>query len=200
MKGTNPFAFKFNTMALVLIPVAVGINYVGKLFASVLKLPLWLDSVGTILAAMLAGPWIGAITGLINNIIYGLTIDPGSAFYAITSVAIGLTAGILAYMGWTKNWTLAFLMGLVVALVAAIVSTPLNILLWGGQTGNIWGDLVFAAIIARDLPLLLASFTGELVVDLMDKVATVLVSYIIYRSLPKRFLIAFNNENKTEKF
>ena len=72
----SPWSLKFNTAALVLIPAAVGINYIGKLFAGVLKLPLWLDSIGTCLAACLAGPVVGAIAGAANNLIYGLTMDP----------------------------------------------------------------------------------------------------------------------------
>lgn len=54
--------WSFSTAALVLIPVAVGINYIGKLFAGVLKLPLWLDAIGTVLASMLAGPVIGRLS------------------------------------------------------------------------------------------------------------------------------------------
>ena len=50
MKNKNnnsPWSLKINTASLVLIPAAVGINYIGKLFAGMLKLPLWLDSIGT---------------------------------------------------------------------------------------------------------------------------------------------------------
>src|SRR5690606_2599607 len=36
----NPWALRFTTLTIVLIPVAVGINYVGKLIAAGLKLPL----------------------------------------------------------------------------------------------------------------------------------------------------------------
>jgi len=85
------WSISFSTPVLVLIPVAVGINYVGKLFAQLLKLPLWLDSIGTVIASMLSGPIVGSISGAINNIIYGLTMDPISFVYALTSVAIGLT-------------------------------------------------------------------------------------------------------------
>lgn len=64
---------KLNTACLVLIPACIGINYLGKLFASVLKLPLWLDSIGTCIGGALGGPIIGAICGAANNLIYGLT-------------------------------------------------------------------------------------------------------------------------------
>ena len=40
MKKSNIWTLKLNTATLVLIPAAVGINYLGKLFAGVLKLPL----------------------------------------------------------------------------------------------------------------------------------------------------------------
>ncbi len=69
MKKNSMWSLNFTTAALVLIPAAIGINYLGKLFAGLLKLPLWLDSIGTVLASMLAGPIIGAIAGIVNNII-----------------------------------------------------------------------------------------------------------------------------------
>ncbi len=67
-----------------LIPAAIGINYVGKLFASMLKLPLWLDSIGTCPAASLAGSLVGALAGFLTNVIYGLTMDPISTVYGLT--------------------------------------------------------------------------------------------------------------------
>jgi len=59
MSKKSMWSISFSTPVLVLIPVAVGINYVGKLFAQLLKLPLWLDSIGTVIASMLSGPmWV----------------------------------------------------------------------------------------------------------------------------------------------
>ncbi|MFW5999360.1 MAG: ECF transporter S component [Halanaerobiaceae bacterium] len=183
----------FSTMALVLIPVSIGINYVGKLFAQALKLPLWLDSIGTILAGILAGPWIGAISGAINNIIFGLTADPISFAYALTSIAIGIAAGLMARMGFARDIKSAFIMGLVIAGVATIVSTPINIYFWGGQTGNIWGDALFGFLRSRNWPLWLASGLDEFVVDLPDKIVTTIIAFIIFTGLPKRITVLFND-------
>ena len=41
------FITRINAATFVLIPACIGINYLGKLFASVLKLRIWLDSIGT---------------------------------------------------------------------------------------------------------------------------------------------------------
>src|SRR5690625_7868573 len=85
MSKKSMWSLRLSTAAIVLIPAAIGINYLGKLFAGLLKLPLWLDAIGTVLASMLAGPVIGAASGIINNLIYGVTVDPISTVYAITS-------------------------------------------------------------------------------------------------------------------
>ena len=43
----------FSMVALLLIPIAVAINFVGGQLASLLKLPFYLDTIGTILAVCL---------------------------------------------------------------------------------------------------------------------------------------------------
>ncbi|MER3514632.1 MAG: ECF transporter S component, partial [Chloroflexota bacterium] len=53
----------FTTLTWVMIPVAIAINIaVGQLIFA-LKIPLYLDSIGTVLVGVLAGPWAGALTG-----------------------------------------------------------------------------------------------------------------------------------------
>ena len=195
----NVWAFRFTTLSLVLIPVAVGINYVGKLFAAALKLPLWLDSIGTVLAGMLAGPWIGAISGAVNNIIFGITADPVSFWYLITSIVIGLLVGYLAMTGWIRNFPRAVVLGLIVALAAAVVSTPINVILWEGTTGNVWGDALYTVLRNGGTPVWIASFIDELVVDLLDKVATVIISFLIFKALPQRLVGLFAGEGRVER-
>jgi energy-coupling factor transport system substrate-specific component len=199
MSSKNMWSLKFTTASLVLIPAAVGINYIGKIIASALKLPLWLDAIGTSLASILAGPVIGAISGAVNNVIYGLTADPVSFIYALTSIAIGITVGVMAHKGWMENIGKAIVTGLVVALVSAVVSTPLNIGFWGGQTGNLWGDALFAYLSGIGFPTFIASFLDELVVDLPDKVATVLVAFLIFKGLPKKLTHLYDNTGEIER-
>lgn len=198
MKKQSMWSFRFSTAALVLIPAAVGINYIGKLFAGLLKLPLWLDSIGTVLASILAGPVIGALAGAINNIVYGLTVDPISFVYGITSVAIGLVVGILFYKGYISSWSKAVGAGIIIGLVATVVSTPINIGFWGGQTGNVWGDALFAFVLANTDSTWLASLLDEVVVDVPDKLVVVLISYGIFKGLPRNVVQLYNNNKKIE--
>jgi len=179
------------TVAFVLIPVAIGINYAGKLAAAALRLPLWLDAIGTVLAAILAGPWVGALSGLLTNVLYGITADPVSFYYGIVNLLIGLVAGLLARLGFFRRTFLAVAAGLLIALVAALSSTPINVSLYGGQTGNLWADGLFASLLARKVWLPLASFVGELATDLPDKVAVAVAAFAIVRGLPQRLLTLF---------
>ncbi|HEX5564837.1 MAG TPA: ECF transporter S component [Sporosarcina sp.] len=199
MKKKRLWTLQFSTAAFVLIPAAVGINFLGKLFADVLKLPLWIDAIGTVLASMLAGPVVGAIAGVVNNIVYGFTTSPVSFVYAITQAAIGLTVGIMAYKGWISNVGKAIVLGIVVGFIAAIVSTPLNIMFWEGTTGNVWGDALFATMLAKDMPLWLASFADSIVVDVPDKIVTVLLSFLIFKGLPKNVKLMYDNQGEIER-
>ena len=167
---SNIFKTKLNAACIVLIPACIGINYLGKLFASVLKLPLWLDSIGTCIGAVLGGPIIGGICGAANNLIYGFTTgDSITLVYALTSLGIGVAVGIMARLGRMKKLSGAVLTACVAGFVAVLISTPLNILFWGGTTGNLWGDAVFAWSQASGLPVALGSFLDEVIVDVPDK-------------------------------
>ncbi|WP_029695338.1 membrane protein [Lacrimispora indolis] len=183
----NLFKTKLNAACFVLIPACIGINYLGKLFASVLKLPLWLDSIGTCIGGILGGPVIGGICGAANNLIYGFTTgDSITLVYALTSLGIGVAVGIMARLGYMEKLSGAILTACVAGLTAVVISTPLNIIFWGGTTGNIWGDAVFAWSQASGLPVALGSFLDEVIVDVPDKLITLLIVYAIIKGLPKK--------------
>ncbi len=194
MKKTSIWSLKLNTAALVLIPAAVGINYVGKLFAQMLKLPLWLDCIGTCLAACLGGPVVGALSGAINNILYGVTVDPISGVYALTQAAIGLVVGYMAFTGKMNTLKGAIWTGLVAGFAAVLVSTPLNVIFWGGTTGNIWGDAAYAACVANGIHPWIASFVDEILVDIPDKILVLLITFGLFKSLPKSLKTIYKSD------
>lgn len=194
------FKTKFNAACVVLIPACIGINYLGKLFASVLKLPLWLDSIGTCIGAVLGGPIIGAVCGAANNLIYGFTTgDTITLVYALTSLGIGVAVGIMARLGQMEKLSGAILSACVAGLTAVVISTPLNIIFWGGTTGNVWGDAVFAWSQASRMPVFLGSLLDEVVVDVPDKLITILVVYAIVKGLPGKLTSMYDVDNKVER-
>ena len=186
------FKVRMNTLAIVLIPVCIAINWAGHALATALKLPLFLDSIGTVLGGILAGPWVGGIAGLITNFISSGTVDPIAAPYSIISLAIGVAAGIGGYYGWHKTWPGRVALYVLIVLVASIGSTPLNIFLYKGQSGVLLGDSIYAALVHGGWPTWLASYIDEATGDIPDKLITVAVAIAIFEGLPNRFRNLFS--------
>lgn len=86
----------FSSQSLVLIVIAIAINMIGGQLISMLKLPIFLDSIGTLISAVLLGPFIGMLTGLLTNLLWGLLTDPIAAAFAPVAMVIGLVARWLA--------------------------------------------------------------------------------------------------------
>ena len=61
--------------------IAVVINIVGAFIATTLKLPIFIDTIGTFLSAFLFGPVGGMLTGMVTSLINGLTFDPYSLYF-----------------------------------------------------------------------------------------------------------------------
>src|SRR5437764_4081309 len=126
-------AGSFSTRVIVLMPVAIAINIVlGYTVQSVLKLPIYLDSIGTILVGVLAGPIAGALTGVLSNLIwqYAPVIGGGSIGpFAITAGVIGLLAGVWGRLGVYRSrpasGTQLILAALVAAAVVVVIVLPI---------------------------------------------------------------------------
>ena len=136
MKLIESIKKDFNTMTWVLIPVAIAINIVIGQIVVLLRLPVYLDSIGTVLVAAVAGPWAGALTGTLSNIIWGLLIDPNAFPWFPVALMIGFVAGWCAVGGLFKSWWKVMITGFLVAITAALVSTPIAVYLYGGITAS----------------------------------------------------------------
>jgi energy-coupling factor transport system substrate-specific component len=180
----------FSTMTLVLIPVAIAINVVIGEIVALLKLPVYLDSIGTVLVAVLAGPWAGALTGTLSNIIWGLIIDPNAFPWFPVAFFIGLVAGICAGYGLFKSWWKVVITGFLIALAAAIVSTPIAVYLYGGITAS-GSSFITAYLLATGRGLIESVLSTNFLVEPLDKIATALLAWGIIKGLSARYVSRF---------
>ena len=183
---TGPLKFSLDSVGVVLILACLGLNFAGHAIAVTFGLPLFLDSIGTVLAGVVAGPWVGGSVGFVSNLVSSNTIDPIAAPYGIVSFAVGFAAGLSRYLNWQKRASGWVALWLVCFVISAIVSTPLNFLSGGGNSGVGLGDSVYAALTSAHLPRTVAAFIGEAAVDLPDKLITVMVALLIAQGLPER--------------
>jgi energy-coupling factor transport system substrate-specific component len=183
---TGPLKFDLGSVGLVLILGSLGLNFAGHAVAVTFHLPLFLDSIGTVLAGVIAGPWVGGSVGFISNLVSSNTIDPIAAPYGIVSFAVGFAAGLSRYLNWHKRASGWIALWLVCAVIAAVVSTPINFLANNGGSGVGFGDSIYAALNGAHLPRILAAFIGEAVVDFPDKLITIVAALLIAQGLPER--------------
>jgi len=185
----------FSTLTLALIPVAIAINIAIGQIVVLLKLPIYLDSIGTVLVGLLAGPWAGLVTGALSNLIWGLSgLNPAYTPFFYVAAVIGLLAGVFGNLGWARKIWQWLLAGLITGVVAAIISAPAAAAIYGGVTGA-GTDLIVAALRATGASVLQATFGQGIVSDPLDKVVTFLVVWLIAVALPLRFRARFPRAN-----
>jgi energy-coupling factor transport system substrate-specific component len=182
---TGPLKFSLDSVGVVLIFSSLGLNFAGHAIAVTFGLPLFLDSIGTVLAGVVAGPWVGGSVGFITNLASSNTVDPIAAPYGLVSFAVGFAAGLARYLNWQKRASGWVGLWLLTVAIASLVSTPLNFLISGGNSGVRFGDSIYASLNGAHLPRLLAAFVGEAAIDLPDKLLTVLAALLIAQGLPK---------------
>lgn len=176
--GMNTKKWNMPAFCLLLI-LCLGINYLGSTLANRVGLPVWLDSIGTVLAAYMGGPFIGGAIGLTTNLLFYM-ISGDNWIFAIVSVWIGVIVGIVSVKK-NRRMTLfeALTLSGVVALGCTVIAVPLSMLLNNGSTGNIWGDSLISFLMESGSPRVLAVVVGQIYVELLDKVVVVLLIYLV---------------------
>ncbi len=181
----------FTTFTFVLIAVAIVLNIAMGQLVSLLKLPIFLDSIGTVLVGVLAGPWAGALAGLLTNLIWGVISSPVAAAFAPVAMAIGFTAGLCAKYGLFKNWWLAIVAGVIITVFNAVVAVPIRLYMFGGITGS-GADFVTAYMLALGKDLFGSVVVTVFTSNLIDKVVTAVLVWGIVKALPYRFSTRFS--------
>jgi len=192
----------FTTPRLILIALGAALNCSIGTIVYLVKLPIYLDSIGTILIALLLAPdrraaflcawaasWVSmAVSGLVN---------PFLPWFAITDIAIALVAALLVtraaptFRARPLNNVLfiaqVLVCGVVIGVVSAVVSVPVVVYLFGGVTGS-GSAFVVALFLKSGQHLMSAAMLSGLANDPPDKVLQVLLAALLYRATPAEFI------------
>ena len=175
---------KQNLTALLICIAGVALNLLFNAVVSALGLPVYLDTVGTVTAAVMGGYLPGVVVGFITNIIRGIS-NPTSLYYGVLNELIAVCAAYLAGRGWFKKARGLF--GAVI--VFSII---------GGGIGAIipWslGEISFESSELRGIlyntghfDRVTAHILSGILQDFMDKAITVLFVAAIIKVVPESF-------------
>ncbi len=177
-------------LALTFVPLAIAINVGIGAIVKALNLPLYLDSIGTILATILLGWRYGAIVGILGFVITSVFINPFAIYFIGTQVAIAVYVNVIGKAGWIKNAFRTIISGIGLGIVTAIVSAPVIILVFHGATGN-GAALITSVFVKMGNQIINSIFLSGFSIEPIDKSLQLLLAFFILKSIPNNLLEQF---------
>lgn len=188
---------KIDIKKLVFVALAVAINIVGSKLALFLSLPIFLDSIGTMLAGIALGPVAGGLTALVGGLVNGVLGDIYSIYFSPSGIIMGVLAGLLFY-NKKKDIVSVLWKCLIVILPASAVSACIETFLFGGITSAVATTFIIQALAQTGLKLLSRAFLVQAVTDYIDKLIAILLVVAAMKHLPYS-LTHFDTHEKKSK-
>lgn len=170
---------------LLLMLVGLLLNVIPAKLAIFFGIPLFLDCLGTVLTAMLGGYLPAVIVGFSVNAINGIS-EPVATYYGVLSILIATLATFLFRRGFFHSiWKL-----LVVIVLFALIGGGIGSIFTYALYGFNFGEGISApfAIAFHDVlhwNRFYSQLVADIVIDVFDKSAIVLLSALIFRFIPR---------------
>ena len=171
------------TYVIALVPVASVLNVIGGTVAGALKLPIFLDMIGTAVVAMTIGPWWGALVGVITNLTMGFLTGPVSIPFAACNVVGALVWGYGTRWGFANDKLKFFGLSVASAIFVSLMAAPIVIFVFGGATGHA-SDVLTAGLLAAGNDMWAAVFSSNIFVSSADKFLSSFLALAIIGALP----------------
>ena len=176
---------------LILVVLGIVVNRILADLAIALKLPLYLDSVGTIVVAVIGGFCPGAIVGFLTNFIGGF-VDSSTFYYGTINVLIAVCAGIAAREGYfDKIYRLPKLLGML--MILSIPCSVLSYFLFDFQIAENVVTPIATALHESGFPVLLSQILADFCTEIPDKSITILIAFVLIRLTPRWFVQAYDS-------
>lgn len=175
---------------LALIPLTVALNVAMGVIVAQLGLPVYLDTLGTVLAVALAGPRAGVATGIVSQVVAALNVGAFMLFFAPIQVLIALGAAVALHRGGFRSPARALAWGLAVGLVGGAASACISYLVFKGVTApGVTGVTALLRWVGLPLPAAVAG--ASISTDIADKLIVFGLTGAALRGLPRRMLHRF---------
>lgn len=182
---------KWNKLTIFLIPIGIAVNVVGGQLALMLKLPVFLDSIGTFVVAALTGIGPGLIVAIGTQLINAITTPTVLAFIEI-GMLFAVESYLFAKWGIYKSLPKSAVSGVAVAIIDACLSVPTTAFLLGGFAGT-GATTIAASLMAAGWGVFAATFVSEIVSETMDKVVCLIIIFFVLKAIPDRLKVKLPN-------
>lgn len=175
---------KISVHKITLIALAIVINIVGSYIALGLHLPIYLDSMGTIMTAILLGPFYGLFSGVLSALITGMTSD----IYALYYMPVGIVLGVMTGFVFQKNKSnKLFVKSFCISVPASLISACITATVFGGITSS--GSTMLVQLLAKTpVGLTLSCLIVQFFTDYFDRLLSLWLVLSVIKKLPDSFI------------
>lgn len=175
---------KISVHKITLIAFAIVINIVGSYIALGLHLPVYLDSMGTIMTAILLGPFYGLFPGVLSALITGMTSD----IYALYYMPVGIVLGVMTGFVFQKNKSnKLFVKSFCISVPASLISACITATVFGGITSS--GSTMLVQLLAKTpVGLMLSCLIVQFFTDYFDRLLSLWLVLSVIKKLPDSFI------------
>ncbi|MFQ8698022.1 ECF transporter S component [Peptoniphilus harei] len=169
---------KISTKKITILALCIAINMVGSWIGVLIKLPVYLDSIGTIMAGFTFGPIFGLLTGMITAFVNTIG-DPIALYFMPTQLIVGFTAGYFKFLK-RNDYISKFYLTPFMSIPAAISSALIATYLFGTVTTAGSSYIVQGLRAVMDLPDFVIVFVIQIITDYADKLISILLVSKVY--------------------
>lgn len=170
--------------ALLLLAGVVLDQGIGELVFR-LDLPIFLDTIGSVLVGALLGPTAGVFCATLSCSLW-IFIAPVGIPFSAASIVTGWLAGVFARLDGFSNWLTMMVSGVTAGLTVAIVSSPLTYVLENSTAPRADFD-IYTPLAAVDTYFQVPFSFWTLIADPIDKVVVFSIVFFLAPWVAKRF-------------
>ena len=171
---------KISVHKITLLALAIVINIVGSYIALGLHLPIYLDSMGTIMTAILLGPFYGLFPGVLSALITGMTSDIYALYYMPVGIALGIVTGLVFQKNKSNK---LFVKTFCISVPASLISACITAAVFGGITSS--GSTMLVQLLAKTpLGLTLSCLIVQVFTDYFDRLLSLWLVFSVIKKLP----------------
>ena len=164
------------------VALAIVLNVIGGQIALFFHLPIYLDSMGTIMIAMLYGPVYGMLPPLLYGLVMGFTLDIYSLYFMPVGLMLGLMTGLVSKYFSLKKWRM-IPGAMMITVPGTIVSSIITAVLFGGITSS--GSTVIVQVLNKaGMGLTASVFIVQILTDYVDRLLSLVVVSYLFRVIP----------------
>jgi energy-coupling factor transport system substrate-specific component len=173
---------KMSTLNISIVGFGIALNIIGAFIALNLRLPIYLDSIGTIMVSFILGPIYGVITGLLGSIVSGITFDIYSLYFAPVQIFTGLLGGIMYKKGFMKGAKMP-LGVLAVSIFSSFIGAVIAAYLFGGITSS-GSTYIVQFLSGLGVNKVVSVFIVQFITDYADKFVAVSLAMTVILGIP----------------